>query len=62
MCVLDTVYTERYMGLPTSEDNYKGYEVTQLKNSETFALNIFAKLTKKYRPSSLLKLAYFLIN
>lgn len=23
---VDTIYTERYMGLPTEEDNLKGYE------------------------------------
>ena len=25
---LDTVYTERYMGLANSNDNYKGYDVS----------------------------------
>ena len=24
---LDTIYTERYMGLPTKDDNLDGYEV-----------------------------------
>ena len=23
----DTIYTERYMGLPTKDDNFEGYEV-----------------------------------
>ncbi|XP_065052362.1 dipeptidyl peptidase 4-like isoform X1 [Rhopilema esculentum] len=26
----DTIYTERYMGLPTKEDNLKGYELTSV--------------------------------
>ena len=27
--IVDTVYSERYMGLPTPEDNLAGYEVQQ---------------------------------
>lgn len=26
LCSLDSIYTERYMGLPTAEDNLKAYE------------------------------------
>ncbi|XP_073988549.1 dipeptidyl peptidase 4 omega isoform X3 [Rhodnius prolixus] len=28
----DTLYTERYMGLPTPDDNYRGYEEASLNN------------------------------
>lgn len=28
--VADSIYTERYMGLPTSEDNIEGYQNAQL--------------------------------
>ena len=42
----DTVYTERYMGLPTPDDNLKAYEfsditrnVTNFKNKEFFLIH-----------------------
>lgn len=30
--ISDSIYTERYMGLPTAEDNLKGYAVASLLN------------------------------
>ena len=37
-CLADSVYTERYMGQPTSEDNERGYEVSSnfLKKSMVY--------------------------
>ena len=38
--VSDSAYTERFMGLPTPEDNWQGYQeaaLTRLKDNEKFA-------------------------
>lgn len=56
----DSMYTERYMGLPTEEDNLKGYQrsdaynVTNLKNKQYYLIHGTGDDNVHYQQSLLL--------